>query len=807
MLQSYLKIAFRTLWKHKTHTLINVVGLAVASAACLLLFLTASFHLSYDRFHKKADRIFQPYFLSTNREGVEKESGSMPYPMLPALKAEFPEIVGASLIRWSSGGVRYGDKTFGKMVRTCDPDFLTMFTFPMVKGDAKTALNDLGNIVISENMAKDVFGKTDPMGKALLLNQNGTWKNFVVTGVISDFPDNSTEQYDAFIRTENVTEYQQYKADWSHSDSGMYIELAQAVDRQLFEKKLNAFVLKYMGGSMKERQANGYAKNSRGQQVSLLLEPLADVHFDTDMTTGQGISKTYVYALLIIGLFILAIASINFLNLTIAQSATRSREVGVRKSLGAGQGQLMGQVWGETGLLCLVALVLGLGLTYALMPQFNKLLQTHLSLANFLTPTTLLAIGGGFVVVTLAVGGYPSWVVARFNAVEVLKGKLQLNRPGLLRNTLIISQFTIACLLTACTLVMVQQLSYLREKPLGLNQDQVISIPIGSELDGQTALHRLRNQLADQPNIVSVSGTGVNIGAGLDGSSSRMQYGFMYNKRELRCDWLRVDFNYLKTLQIKLVQGRDFNPAFPTDSSLAVVVSQSFAKQMGEVNPVGKFIQPDSAKPKFQVVGVVADFNLYSLHQKAEPLVLHLDKARSLSYLLVRISPKNLTSAMETAKSAWKRIAPKQEFNGSFVSENTERWYRKEQRLSTIFSTAAGIAILLSCMGLFAVALISIEQRTKEIGVRKVLGASIGSLVALLSKDFLRLVLVAIVLATPLAWWAMNNWLGDFAYKISMPWWVFVLTGGLAIIIAFVTIAFQSVKAALMNPVKSLRSE
>ncbi|MBO0937447.1 ABC transporter permease [Fibrella sp. HMF5335] len=808
MLQSYLKIALRTLWKHRTHTLINVVGLAVASAACLLLFLTASFHLSFDRFHTKAGRIFQPYFLATDRDGSEKQNGSMPHPLLPALKAEFPEVEGVTRIRWSSGGVRYGDKTFSKMVRSCDPDFLTMFTFPMVKGEAKTALNDLGNVVISQNMAKDVFGKEDPMGKTLLLNQSGSWKNFVVTGILSDFPDNSTEQYDAFIRTENAAEYQTYKADWSHSDSGMYIMLAQSADRQAFEKKLEAFMQKYMGPSMKERQTNGYAKNSRGQQISLLLEPLTDVHFNTDLGGGgQGISKTYVYALLLIGLFILAIACINFINLTIAQSVTRSREVGVRKSLGAGQGQLMGQVWGETGLLCLVSLVLGLVLAYGLMPEFNKLLRTHLSLASFLTPTALLAIGGGLLVVTLVVGGYPSWVVARFNAVEVLKGKLQLNRPGLLRNALIVTQFTIACLLTACTLVMVQQLGYLHKKPLGLNQDQVISIPIGSDLDSQTALRQLRNQLAGKPGVVSVSGTGVNIGNGLDGNNSRYMYGFMYNKRELLCDWLRVDFDYLKTMQIKLLAGRDFNPAFSTDSSMAVLVSQRFAKQMGDANPIGKFIQPDSAKGKFQVVGVVADFNLYSLHRKAEPLVLHLDKNMALGYLLVRVAPQNLTEAMETVKAAWKTIAPKQEFNGSFVSENTERWYRKEQRLSTIFTTAAGIAILLSCMGLFAVALISIEQRTKEIGVRKVLGASVGSLVALLSKDFLRLVGVAIVLATPLAWWAMRNWLGDFAYKISMPWWVFALTGGLAVVIAFVTIAFQSVRAALMNPVKSLRSE
>ncbi len=807
MLRSYLKIAFRTLWKHKTHSLINVVGLSVAVATCLLLFLTASYQFSFDRFHLKGDRIYQLYYTSTNRDGVEEKNGSMQYPLTPALRAEFPEIRSITRVKGGGGGIRYGEQTFAKSVKTVDADFLTMFTFPMVKGDAKTALNDLNNVVISQNMADDVFGKVDPMGKTLLINQDGTWRNFVVTGVLTDHPENSSEQYEALVRTEIGPSYTEVKDQWGASDHSVYVELAENTDPEVIEKRFEVFVQKYQGGNLTDRNKQGYAKNSRGQQLSLLLLPLSEVHFTTDLVSGNGISKTYVYTLLLIGLFILAIACINFINLTIAQAVTRAREVGVRKSLGAGQGQLFAQIWGETGLLCLVSLLLGLGLAYGLLPQFNKLFRANISLQNFLTPQALLATGLGFVGITLAAGGYPSWFVTRFNVVQVLKGKIKLGKPGILRNSLIVTQFTIASLLIGCTLVMVQQLKYLRERPIGLNQEQVISLPVRMDTDGNTVLRQMRNQLANQPSVLAVTGSGVNIGNGLDGSSSRHMYGFDYNKRPVLCDWLRVDFDYLKTLDIKLLQGRDFSPQFGTDTSASVLVSQSFAKMMGEKNPVGKFIQPDSAKGKFQVIGVVNDFNLYSLHEKAEPIVLHVQPQKALRYVLVRVRPDNLTGSMEIVKTAWLAVNPKAEFNGSFVSENTDRWYRREQRLSSIFTTAAGIAILLSCMGLFAIALISIEQRTKEIGVRKVLGASVGSIVALISSDFLKLVLVAILLATPLAWWFMSRWLADFAYKIDMPWWVFGLTGLMAVLIAFATIAYQSIRAALMNPVKSLRSE
>lgn len=805
MFSNYLKIAIRTLWKHRTHTLINITGLSVAFGTCILLFLTATFELSYDAFHADADRIFRLNFLASNRDGSPNKSAIMPYPISPALKAEFPEIEGVSRFFDRSASVRKGNQTFSKDVRMADPDFLHMFTFPFQKGNSKTAMNSLSDIVISERMAQDVFGKEDPIGKPLQLRVNNDWQAFTVTGVMDNVPKNSTFDFDALIRSDNAPDYQENKARWDHGNHDVYIKVKAGTDQQTLQRRTQAFMDKYFAQEIKEQKEQGYPKNELGYQKSLLLEPMRDIHFDTETMYSKGVSRMYVYTLLLIGLFILAIACINFINLTIAQSLSRAREVGVRKSLGAERRQLFGQIWGETLLLCLVALLIGAGLAYACLPTFNRLFRSQLTLADFLNPGTILVTALGFLFISLIAGGYPSWFVTRFNAVEVLKGSVKVSRPGILRNSLIVSQFTIACLLIVCTIIVHQQISYLQQKPVGLDKEQVISIPVGDELNGETALKAMRDRLADQPNIMAVSGSGVNIGAGLDGSSSRTLFGFLYGKRDVTCDWVRVDTDYLKTMGIKLIQGRDFSPAFSTDSSSAVLITQSMAKALGEANPVGKYIKPDNKS--FQIVGVIEDFNLYSLHQEAKPIALQMQVKKPIQYILVRVNPQNLTGAVDIVKSAWKTVAPKQEFIGSFLDENTERWYRKEKRLATIFSSAAGIAILLSCLGLFSIALISIQQRTKEIGVRKVLGASIPSIVALLCKDFLKLVVIAIVIASPVAWYAMNKWLDDFAYKIDIAWWVFALAGLLAIGIAILTVSFQSIKAALMNPVKSLRSE
>ena len=810
MLRNYLKIALRTLWKHKTHTVINVLGLAVAFASATLLFLTATFELSFDRFHADADRIYRTNFVIQDPKGVER-SASMPYPLAPTLKQTYPELEGVTRYQEGNGLITYGDRQLAKEIDGVDPDMLTMFSFVLKQGNRKTALNSLSSMVITENMAKDVFGTENPMGKTLRMTGEDGPKAFIVTGVLADFPNNSTLQFDAFVRIENAWNYADNKDKWDHTNHEVFVKVGTTAEGTVgaatLEQRLKPFTQSYFQSVIRDQKVAGAQPDERGELFSIRLQPLLDVHFDTVAIQGAGTSRMYVYTLLLIGLFILVIAAINFVNLTLARSFTRAREVGVRKSLGALRGQLFTQLWGETLLTCGVGLAVGFGLAILLRRPFNALFNAQVSLETLLRPTTLLVILLTFLLVTLVSGGYPAWVMTRFQTVQVLKGTIRAGKSGLLRNGLIVTQFAIACLLIISTFVVVRQINFLRNASLGFNKEQVISIPVGNEVTGTYALSQLRNRLASNPNVVSISGTRINIGRGLDGSSSRSMTGFMHKGKEITTDWLRVDYDYLQTLGIKLLGGRDFSRQYATDSVSSVLVTASFAKELGEKQPVGTFFQTDSAGTKYQIIGVVPDFHLYALREKVKPITMHLLQNRDIGYLLVRVTPQSMVPMMETLKREWRQIAPKSEFQGSFLDENTDRWYRKEEKLSQMYTLAAGIAIALSCMGLFAIALLTIQQRTKEIGVRKVLGASVTSIVALLSKDFLKLVLIAIVIASPIAWYAMNRWLQDFAYKITIDWWVFALAGLLAVGIALLTVSFQSIKAALMNPVKSLRSE
>jgi putative ABC transport system permease protein len=804
MLKNYLKIAWRNLKKHKVFTAINLVGLVVAFSSSILVFLAAYFDLSFDGFHTNSKNIYRTLNQVQTAEGV-RYGASMAYPLAPALKKEFSEVKYAARLRYSSGAIRYNGKDYNKSIHTTDPDFLKMFSFPMVAGNAGNALNDLSNIVISQNMAKAIFGKEDPMNKTLQIKLNNTWNNFNVTGVIADFPENSSIEYDGLIRMENAPDYAENKNEWNNQHHSVFIQLADNVSQAQFEKRLLPFLAKSNPPNPEEiRQAN-IKPDKNGNYTTLILTPLKDIHF-FDNTTG-GTKKTYVYTLFLLAFFIMLIASINFINLSIARSFTRAKEVGVRKSIGANKKQLFVQIWGESLLVCTIAFIIGLLIAYLLLPSFRTLFNTLLPFSFIVQPVTLLCILGCFLLVSLVSGGYPALVLSGFNTIEILKGKLTLKKRGGLRNGLIVIQFSIAILLICSTIIVLQQLKFLRNMPLGYNKEQVISVPISSSVESSLFMQKMRNHFLMEPNAVAISGTNINIGAGLDKSSSRQSYGFVYEDKGIQTDWLKVDYDYLKTLDIKLMAGRDFDRSFPTDSTTSIVVNESMAKQMGDKNVVGKFILPDSANPKLQVIGVIPDFHLYSQHEKVEPLTMQVGGANSITYAMMRVKPGSMVSMMDKVKDFWKKELPGKEFAGSFLDENTQRWFKKEQQLSTIYSIAAGIAIIISCMGLFAIALLMIEQRIKEIGVRKSLGASVRGIVTMLSKDFVKLVLVAIVIASPIAWYAMNNWLKDFAYHISIQWWVFAATGLLAIIIALLTVSYQSIKAALMNPVKSLRSE
>ena len=806
MLRNYLKIAFRTLWKSKGYAAINIVGLSVAFFVSVFLFLTAYFQLSYDSFHQDGNRIFQTYFFSNDPEKAER-SGSMPFPLTPALKADYPEVEAAARLLNGSDVVTYKGKYFDKQVMLTDPDFLKIFSFPMIKGNRATALNDRGSIIISQAMAKSVFGTEDPMGKQLQLGLDANKKEFIVTGVLGDYPMNSSIRYDAFIQITNSGNYQSDRDKWDARSHKVFLKLAPNVDQATFENRLKPLASKYLQESIESLKKKGAKPDERGDLFAVRLQKLAEVHFDTAVSGGSATSIAVVYALLGIGFFILLIACINFINLSVARSFTRAKEVGVRKSLGALKNQLFVQIWGEATLICFVGFVVGMVLTYLLLPAFNTAFQAKLTLDYILQPDKIALILGIFALVTLVAGGYPAWQMSKFNAVEVLKGKVTLKRPGLLRNSLIVTQFTLSSLLICCTIIAIRQVDHMRKQPLGFQKEQVISIPVGNKVNGQQALKRMRNTLASDPTIIGVTGSGVNLGLGKDRSTSRSVMGFTYKEKEVSTDWVQIDYDYLKTLNIKLLAGREFNSAYPSDSLNRVIITESMAKMIGEKNPVGKFFQTDTAGTRYQIIGLVPDFHLYSTTNEKKPITMHLAHNEPISYIFVRVAPQSLSGSMDKLKAVWKDIAPQSEFTGSFVDENTNAWYRDEERFSQIFSLASGIAILLSCLGLFAVALMVIEQRTKEIGVRKVLGASIPNIVYILSQDFVKMVVLAILIATPLAWFFMQKWLDNYAYRIEISVWIFVLVGLAAILIALATVSFHSIKAALMNPVKSLRSE
>jgi ABC-type antimicrobial peptide transport system permease subunit len=807
MLRNYFKIALRNLWKNKAYTIINVVGLSVAFGSAILLFLTAAHEFSFDNFHVNRDHIYRLYFQSNTARGPEK-STSMPAPLTPALEKEFPEV--ERVVRQGGGNclIRYKNKELLQSIKYVDPGFFRMYTLPFRQGN-HNALRELSGVVLNEKLAASIFGKENPLGKPVQLKLEEEWQTFAVTGVAADFPDNSSIQYSVLVRFENHPDYQHAKDRWDNTFHVVSLQLKENVSAAVFEKKLRAFTRKYQAGAIQSLKRDGAHPDENGDVMTLRLLPFRDLHFDTEVG-GDNIGpvrKSFPFLLLTISLFVLLIAGINFVNLSVARSLTRAREVGMRKALGAAKYQIIGQFWGEAFILLLIALVLGGSAAYLLLPEYKAAFGFSLPLTLLREPAVIAVLVAGFGVVTVLAGGYPAWLMTRFRTVQVLKGTVSTSRRNTLRNVLVTVQFAISTLLIGCTLVAWQQIGYLRDKPLGFNEDQVISIPVGNELNGDKALQLMRNKLAQQPQVLNVTGSMRNMGMGLDASEMSSILGFDHKNREVRSQWVRVDYDYLQTLDIKLLAGRDFSRTHPTDSVKSVIINQAMAKHLGEKEPVGTLLNVNDGEPPLEVIGVVEDFHFKSLHSKITPLTLVLDRDWPVLYILVKVKPDQLPGSMEVLRKAWAEIAPKTEFRASLLDENTSRQYKAEERLSRIFITAAGLAILISCLGLFAMAVLVMAQRTKEIGIRKVLGASVVHLVGLLSEDFLKLVAVAIILATPAGWYFMNIWLQEFEYHIALSGWMLALAGMVAVAVALLTVSLQALKAALANPVDSLRSE
>ncbi|GAB3643467.1 ABC transporter permease [Spirosoma arcticum] len=813
MLRNYLKIAWRNLRKQRGLSFINISGLAVGLACCLLITLYVLDELSYDRYNVKADRIYRIH-TDVKFGGNDSQSAVTADPVGPTLKQDYPQVEqfvrlhqrGTWLVKraGSTSSLREENITFA------DSTLFDVFTLPLVAGDPKRALTSPNTVVISESAAKRHFGNQDPMGQTLTFDNN---QNYKVTGVMRDMPANSHFRSDFFPAM--LSDGYRW-GQWLSNNHHTYIVLRAGTDYRQFEKNFDAVIEKYVGPQALQFIGITLAQfRQAGNRFRFSLMPLTDIHLHSKETIQLAPNGDiqYVYIFSAVALFILLIAGINFMNLATARSANRAKEVGVRKVLGSERPQLIGQFMTESVLMTVLAMVLALLLVAVSIPFFNDLAAKQLSIQGLLSPYWLPLLVLLPIVVGLLAGVYPAFFLSSFKPITVLKGKVNVSFKGAgLRSGLVVFQFMMSMVLIVGTIVVYRQVTYIQNKNLGFKRDQVLTVnevyAIGKQAE------TFKQEVLRLPGVVSGSISGYLPTPSNRSNNSFFPEGKIDQKNAVSMQAWGVDHDYVKTLGMQLVQGRDFSRDFGSDSS-GIVLNETAAKLFGGKAIVGKrilqFVNPQLKTTKtYTVIGVVKNFHYESLRQNIGALALVLDaNSGAASFRLggTPLSGTNLPALISQIEAKWKQVAPGQPFSYSFLEDSFDAMYRAEQRIGTIALTFAVLAILIACLGLFGLAAFMAEQRTKEIGVRKVLGASVFSIVGLLSKDFLRLVLIAIVVASPLAWYAMSQWLKDFAYKIDIEWWYFALAGALAVGIALLTVSFQSIKAALMDPVKSLRSE
>ena len=807
MLTNYLKIAWRNLIRNKAFSAINIVGLAIGLATCLLISLFVLDELSYDRYNEKADRIVRVIFRGTTEGGKMNEAHVMP-PTAQTLKADYPEVLEATRLRMGGSPlITYGDKTFkDNSFVYADSNFFQVFTLPFLQGNPKTALIQPNTAVITQVMARKYFGNQDPMGKVLIVKSgNAAYK---ITGLIEEVPTNSHFQSDLFVSMASFPEAK--SPSWMTSEFYTYLVLPEGYDYNRLEAKLPKVVEKYMGPQLHQSMGMSLAQfRQKGNDIGLFLQPLTDIHLHSDFAYDLGTNGNiqYVYIFGAIALFMLLIACINFMNLSTAGASKRAKEVGIRKVLGSVKLALTNQFLVESLLLTAIALLLAVGLVYLTLPLFNDLAGKELTLRFTANPWLLPGLLLFGLMVGVLAGSYPAFFLSSFKPVSVLKGaKFTGSRNSIgLRSGLVVVQFFISIALTIGTTVVYQQLNYIQNKALGYNKDEVLVLPETWLLGNKEDV--FRSQIMQDSRVVNVSTSGY-LPAGPSNNNNFFVYPENSSTQLVKTLRYDVDYNYIPTLGMQMVAGRNFSKSYGTDST-GVILNETAARTLGwRKNALGHTISRtdnQGSKTTYRIIGVVKDFHFKSMHERISPLVMVL--GHNSGTVIVKIKTKDISGLLASLKTQWNQLTADAPFTYSFLDERFNNTYISEQKIGRILGIFAGLTIFVACLGLFGLAMFTAEQRTKEIGVRKVLGASVGSIVGLLSKDFLKLVVIAIALASPVAWYAMNKWLQDFAYKIDISWWMFALAGLLAIGIALLTVSFQSVKAALTNPVKSLRSE
>ncbi|MFC4722790.1 ABC transporter permease [Geojedonia litorea] len=811
MIKNYFKIALRNLFKNKGFTAINIIGLALGLGCFIVIAMYVADELSYDRYHDKADRIYRIHS-DIRFGGTDLIMAVSSDPIGATLKQDYPEVEESTRLYSSSGSklIKKGDEYINELrVTHADSTLFNVFTLPSIVGNTKDALKEPNSVVITESAARRYFGSPDnAIGKTLETDDNRSTL-YNVTAVIQDMPKNSHFNYEFFFSMANISyDMGNYLSHNFHT----YIVLQPGVDYKEFNKNFPKVIAKYVlpqaSHFMKVESMEAFEKS--GNKLEYALFPLTDIHLKSSRGVELGANGNiqYVYIFSAAALFILLIACINFMNLTTARSSGRAKEVGIRKVLGSEKKALIWQFLTESTLIAFIALICAIGFAWMSLDWFNSISNKEMLISSLFKPEYLVVLLALPFVVGIMAGVYPAFFLSSFQPVKVLKGKISSGASkNNLRSFLVVFQFSTSIILIIGTIVIYQQLNHIQNTQIGFDKEQVLVVE-NSGLPRQ-ARESLKSEIAQLTDVKSAS-----FGGYLPvGDSSRSDNTFstetvMTESNGFNMQFWNIDYDYIPTMGMEIIEGRNFSRAFGSDS-LGIILNESAVKSAGFKNPIGKklytsFTTNEPLIP-YTVIGVVKNFNYESLRENVGPLSFILGNNSWVS--VFRFQTADISGLVDVIENKYKAMAPGMPFNYRFMDESFDNMYRQEQRVGRVALTFSILAIIIACLGLFGLATYIAEQRTKEIGIRKVLGASVSGIVTMLSKDFIKLVLISFVIATPIAYWFMNKWLQDFAFKIDINLWVFILTGLIALLIALITLSFQAIRAAISNPVKSLRTE
>jgi len=804
MFKNYLKIALRNLLKYKLYSMINILGLSVGMACTVLLVLFIQRELSYDNYHKNGDRIYR-VAASYKLGGQNYDIATTPAPLARTLLEEFPEVEKVVRFRRRGGNVvKYENNIFKEPATVyADNSVFDVFDIQLIRGNKENVLIEPNTTAISEKAAFKYFGGKDPIGKVIRV---GDQRDFEVTGVFKNIPINTHFTFDFILSMETLVESKENS--WLSNNFNTYIVVNENSSQEDIEAKFLPLIKKYLGPELKIAMGLDWDELSKtGGSAAFYLQPLKKIHLHSNLDSELGVNSDikYVYIFSLIAIFILIIAAINYINISTARAASRSKEVGIRKVLGSHRKELMKQFLAESLTNSFLALILCIGIIEIALPFFNQLTEQHLSIRYFQNPLLIIMFVGILIFIGLLAGSYPAFVLSSFRPAGILRGKVKEGtKSGIFRNGLVIFQFTASIVMIISTFIVIDQLDFIQNKKLGFDKEHVLILTDAYLLGDQ--IETFKNEFLNNREVINASISGF-LPVPSDYNDTAV---FPEGKPEEMVsinNW-NVDYDYVKTMKLEIINGRDFSKEFGTDTE-SIIINESAVKLYGLENPLGarlsKFTSNQGDFKTFNVIGVIKDFHFETFKNNIEPLMLYIGNNHGL--ISFRTTGENISLIIDKLKSHWKKFLPNQPFAYSFLDERFTAMYSKEQKTSEIFSVFAGLAIFIGCLGLFGLAAFTAEQKTKEIGIRKVLGSSILGIVYMLSSEFLKLIVISFIISIPIAYYFMNEWLTDFAYRTDLNVYVFLTAGIVALLVTILTVCYQAFRAAIANPVESLRNE